>query len=128
MADGKGVFANEDQFADSKYHGQLSESLNPPRGQQSKGENGSDNVVNGDVQLAGRGNQGQQSQGPFAEQAGEQGDGSEEFALETGQHAVLFGNPHGVEADRETVLCEVSLFSVRRDDVVHTKIRAIYLH
>ena len=128
MADGKGVFANEDKPTDTGNHEQLPESLNPTRGQRSNDENGSAAVASGDFQLSNRGNQEKQSPGPFAGQPGEQGDDSEEFALETGQHQVLFDNPHGLEMNRETVLSEVSLFSVWNGNVMYTKTGTIYVH
>ena len=109
----------------NRNHGQLTKSVNPPRCQRSNDGNGSVAVANGDVQLSDRGNQGQQTQEQFPRQLDERGDDREEFALETGQDAVLFDNPHGLDADRETVLSVVSLLSRlgSGDDAFHTKSR-----
>ena len=108
---------------DSLSHGQLPESLNPPSGHRSNDGIGSSAVATGNALLADRGNQGQQTQEQFLKQPDEQGDNGEEFALETGQDAVLFDNPHGLEEDRETVLSVVSLLSLGGGYVFHTKLR-----
>ena len=106
MADDMEVSANGGQLTGSSTHTQRPESLNPSY-DRINDENRSTDVANGDVQLSDGGNQRQQTQEQFPRQPGEQGDGREEFTLETGQDPVLFDNPRGLEVDRETVLSQV---------------------
>ena len=106
MADDMEVSANGGKLTGSSNNRQNPESLNPSY-DHINDENGSAGVANGDVQLSDTSNQRQQTQEQFPRQPGEQGDGREEFTLETGQNPVLFDNPRGLEVDRETVLSQV---------------------